>query len=595
MKTCIIGQNLCADCNHCEFFEYPLNSYEATIICIKGELKSYMDKEKRITGDVLVIGGGMAGCFAAVMASRQGADVILVDKGYIGKSGQSPYSTVIVDFDSKSEKDFDDCLNYINKTGEYINNRYWTEKYIKDSHAICQELRSWGLEFIDHGVDDCLNYVWAPKSILKPQSYKSDDLAQTLRNQVIKSGVKILERVMITELLKQEGRIVGAVGITMDSDDILTFITTTTILCVGSCGFKPAGYPAVTQLTGDGEAMAYRAGAEIGGKEFVDVHFTYLNDPCNYARKRMPDEPGFMSTPALGQLYAPRQICNAEGDKINGRPFGASEYPHSYLQLEFEAHAGKAPIYWHQASQSDIMVGGAAHGMSVRKADGLWPANSECASNVPSLYAAGDTLYTMQTGVMYTLPGSAVCGSAVTGTIAGTAAAKESLGIGKQTVDEGEIERGKRVVLAPTDRQGGFSPRWVTQLLQNTMMPYFVYYIKKEDRLQAALTMITFMQEHLVPQMFARDSHELRLAHETKNMVLSAEMRLRSSIFRTESRGNHYREEFPRRDDENWLAWTKIKEEQGEMKLVKVPVPEEWRPDLSKPYEERYPYRFPGE
>ena len=75
-------------------------------------------------------------------------------------------------------------------------------------------------------------------------------------------------------------------------------------------------------------------------------------------------------------------------------------------------------------------------------------------------------------------------------------------------------------------------------------------------------------------------------------MVLSAEIRLRSALFRTE---NHYRKDYPRRDDPAWLAWTKIKEEQGKMTLIKVPVPKEWWPDLSIPYEQRYPFRFPGE
>ena len=127
------------------------------------------------------------------------------------------------------------------------------------------------------------------------------------------------------------------------------------------------------------------------------------------------------------------------------------------------------------------------------------------------------------------------------------------------------------------------------------MMPYFITYIKKEDRLQAALTIVTFIKEHLVPALYAKDSHELRLAHETRNMVLSAEMRLRSAIFRTESRGNHYREDYPHRDDPNWLAWTKIKDEQGGMTLEKVPIPDEWRPDLSEAYSERYPNKYPGE
>lgn len=95
--------------------------------------------------------------------------------------------------------------------------------------------------------------------------------------------------------------------------------------------------------------------------------------------------------------------------------------------------------------------------------------------------------------------------------------------------------------------------------------------------------------------MKAKDAHDLRLAHEVRNMALHAEIVLRASLFRTESRGTHYREDYPRRDDPNWLAWTILKEEDGEMKLFKQPIPKEWWPDLSKSYEERYPVRFPGE
>ncbi|MBW1767471.1 MAG: FAD-binding protein, partial [Deltaproteobacteria bacterium] len=62
-----------------------------------------------------------------------------------------------------------------------------------------------------------------------------------------------------------------------------------------------------------------------------------------------------------------------------------------------------------------------------------------------------------------------------------------------------------------------------------------------------------------------------------------------------ESRGCHYREDYPRRDDPNWLAWVLLREEDGKMKVFKKPVPEEWWPDLSMPYEERYMWRFPGE
>ena len=67
--------------------------------------------------------------------------------------------------------------------------------------------------------------------------------------------------------------------------------------------------------------------------------------------------------------------------------------------------------------------------------------------------------------------------------------------------------------------------------------------------------------------------HELRLAHETANMVLNAETKLRASLMRTESRGSHYREDYPNRNDDEWLAWIKIHSgEDGRMALTKHPI-----------------------
>jgi succinate dehydrogenase/fumarate reductase flavoprotein subunit len=118
-------------------------------------------------------------------------------------------------------------------------------------------------------------------------------------------------------------------------------------------------------------------------------------------------------------------------------------------------------------------------------------------------------------------------------------------------------------------------------------------YIKHKDRLQAALTLIEFMRDHLVPKLRAKDAHELRLAVETENMVLNAEMKLRASLFREESRGTHYREDIPRRVDPDWLVWVTIKEEEGKMTCSKKAIPKEWWPDLSKPYHEIYVNRIP--
>jgi succinate dehydrogenase/fumarate reductase flavoprotein subunit len=231
----------------------------------------------------------------------------------------------------------------------------------------------------------------------------------------------------------------------------------------------------------------------------------------------------------------------------------------------------------------------------VHKAGGIWPAGTDGSTSRPGLYAAGGALGTMQMGAVYSSPGNALCGSAVTGARAGTAASIFSKQSEKPDIDQAKINSLKAVIQEPAERKGGFSPRWVTQLLQNIMIPYYIMYIKKQDRMEAALTLVEFMRDHLAPKLTAKDPHDLRLALETKNMILNAEMRLKSSLFRTESRGCHYREDFPQRDDKNWLTWVLLKEENGEMKAYKEPIPKEYLLDSELSYEERYPTRFPGE
>jgi succinate dehydrogenase/fumarate reductase flavoprotein subunit len=104
------------------------------------------------------------------------------------------------------------------------------------------------------------------------------------------------------------------------------------------------------------------------------------------------------------------------------------------------------------------------------------------------------------------------------------------------------------------------------------MIPNFIIYIKKGNLLQAALSYVEELRDHHLPMLRAANMHELRLAHETANMIISAEMKLKASMMRTESRCSHFRLDYPETNKEEWEAWINIfKGEDGNMQFEKQP------------------------
>ena len=216
------------------------------------------------------------------------------------------------------------------------------------------------------------------------------------------------------------------------------------------------------------------------------------------------------------------------------------------------------------------MVGGSSAGMAIHKSEGLVPINDKCESNIPGLFAAGDALGSYMAGAIYTQIGSSLAGSAVQGGIAGEAAAEYSQTVGSVKISPSRIKSIESEILAPLKRESGYSPAWVTQTLQGIMIPNFILYIKKENLLRAALSYVEELRDHHMPMLRASDLHELRLAHETTNMIISAEMKLKASIMRKESRCSHYRLDYPDLDNENWQAWINIyKGSDGKMEFEK--------------------------
>ena len=592
-----------------------------------------MKTEKIIDTDVLVIGGGMAGIFAAIKAREAGAKVSLVDKNYVGRTGATAYAEGCYSvFNPEWGDDIKKWTGWLNAAGEYMDHPQWAEASIKDSYDRFRDLVSWGVGYDKKENGEPVRYKVAEigfgclENCVLQRGYQ---FTPQLRNQAEKIGVSIIDRVMVADLLKTDGAVTGAIGFHVRSGDILIFKARAIVMATGNGTFKdvPGTMGVVGFLSYDGEAMAYRAGAEIGGKEFASAGAAYFDFGKNEETRISLEGKKIDYTPGI----YPNWVSYGPHISYMNSYVDAEGYTSHRIAALEAIHAGRGPIYLNldavrpidrEKALADIKASGTEFrlqrvGMDLTKgglAAGVLRLEScvnhtifggsagimaqhdvRGATRIPGLFAAGDVYYSRTIGASYPSFGFGLRNASVTGAWAGWSAAAYAAKTKPAPLDADEIKTLKKHLTAPAERVGGFSPRWVGEQLEHIIFPYYICFVKHGERLNAALTLVEFLKNHLAPKLTAKDAHELRLAHETRNRILSVEMYLRSSLFRTESRTLHFREDYPRRDDADWLAMVKVRNNEGAMDVLKEALPPDGLPNANLPYQARYFLRFPGE
>jgi succinate dehydrogenase/fumarate reductase flavoprotein subunit len=509
-------------------------------------------KQEIVETDLLIVGGGIAGIFAALKAQEEGINIVVVDKGTVGRSGLSPWFGAYNYYDPVKSDPKEVWRKEKASGGKYLGHPEYIEHFLEDSEARYKDMVAMGADKPNRGH------------------------VEVFRDILLGKNIKLLERVMVTELIKNEERICGAVGFSLDDEKAVVIKSKAVLLCSGSGALKPSGFP-VSPLTHDGDAMAYRVGAEISGKEFIDFHWTHIPYPAasyqnwqsDFGNQLNVNTNAIFSGPApLGQAMAvdSGDIPLKMGPP-GGRPSGSPP-------------GGGGPAPGHNPpgvrDMSLPIIGGATAGMAPHKCEGIFPKNDRYQANLEGLFAAGDALCTA--GATYHGFGSSSSTSAVQGSRAALSAAEYVKTATRAEVSAAQIDKIVAGIFAPRTATKGFNPEWITLVLQSMATPYYVLYIKSQERLEAALTNIKFLRERFASYLIASNTHELRQAHEAKNMLLNTEMKLRASLMRTESRGAHYREDYPEQDDKNWLAWVVISQDGDAMKLEKREIPDEWKP-----------------
>jgi succinate dehydrogenase / fumarate reductase flavoprotein subunit len=561
---------------------------------------------KVIETDVLIIGAGISGLFAGIRARAFVDRVTVLDKGPIGKTSQCYWALGGHQSFLPGDK-MDDWIRDVIYFEDGLCEQDLVESVYEETFDRIKDFEALGVEFIK---EDGRYRRFSTRGLdhvrgLRPHPHGIGGKAEidVLLGESKRLGIQLLSRCFVTDLLKQDDVVVGAVAFDVRSGEYYIFKAGAVIVSTGQCSFK-GHYACQGYLTGDGMAMAFQAGAELKNLEFA----TLWIQPANYIWE------------AIGTaLPMGAQIVNARGE-----PFIEKYSPQLKSQIDFsflaramalEAKKGNGPFFldhstvkpgdlaflkkragWMEIHIEKLKKGGVEpFDQKQEWMPVFWTvqgirADLDCRTKVPGLLVGG-RVRSIDPGV--TMGSWSLATATVLGFRAGENAARFAQGRPPGKIDEAPVHSAKAKLYAPLG-EVGMNPETLLQRIQKILFNTSVLILKHEKALQAALDQILSLREEWVPQMRARDVHELVELKQVENMVLIAELMLRASLMRTESRGSHYREDYPRRDDENWMKWIVVSQKNEAIHLQTEPLPlEKYRFKPTRYYSDHF--RIPEE
>ena len=218
-------------------------------------------KSATIDRDVLVIGGGPAGAWAACSAAAAGAKVVLVDKGCCGTSGATASAGTGVWYVPPDPAKRLAAMESREKLGGYLQDRAWMSRVLDRTYEFVNLLAEWGYPFPQ---DD--------EGEPRRTNLRGPDYMKLMRRRVRMSGALILDHSPALELLADEdGAVAGARGIRRQQGDEWVVRAKSVVVATGGCAFLSGGL-GCNVLTGDGYLMAAELGAEFAGMEFSNAY-----------------------------------------------------------------------------------------------------------------------------------------------------------------------------------------------------------------------------------------------------------------------------------------------------------------------------------
>jgi succinate dehydrogenase / fumarate reductase flavoprotein subunit len=568
--------------------------------------------------DVVVVGAGGAGLRAAIAAHDAGARTALVCKSLLGKA-----HTVMAEGgiaaamgnrwpEDNWEVHFRDTM----RGGKMLNNWRMAQLHAQEAPERVQELEDWGALF-DRTEDGLISQRDFGGHKYARLAHVGDrtglEMIRTLQQRAVHLGIDVFMECTVTEILKEGSRVAGAFGYWRETGRFVTFAAPSVVLATGGIGKSFKVTSNSWEYTGDGHALALRAGASLINMEFVQFHptgmvwppsvkgllvtesvrgdggilknsdgrrfmFDYIPeyfraetaDTEEEADRWYDDKANNRRPPELLPRDEVARAINSEIKAGRGSPHGGI-----YLDIASRRDADyirkRLPSMYHQFKEladvditaEPMEIGPTCHyvmgGVEV-------DADTEL-SGVTGLYAVGEC-----SGGMHgsnRLGGNSLSDLLVFGRRAGEAAATYSAGLGQRPgLDPADVKAAARSALAPFDADGQGAaegtrgaeppvrenPYTIQHDLQQAMND-LVGIIRTGDELRRSLEQIEAFKErarHMVVEGHRQYNPGWHLALDLRNMLVVSESIARAALAREESRGGHTRDDFPQTDHEVW-------------------------------------------
>jgi succinate dehydrogenase/fumarate reductase flavoprotein subunit len=426
--------------------------------------------------------------------------------------------------------------------------------------------------------------------------FRGPELMAFLKEQALKKGVEIIERVMVIDLLTADGK-TGAIGFDTRNGEFHVFKAKAIIMATGPINTKMGSV--IDNCTGDGVAAGFRVGAELTNMEFcTSGNITVWERKGSASGINMIQGHGAYFVNARGERFMEKYdpvlkerallyvVCMAFcKETLEGR--GPIYVDMRHFSPEVFSKFGKVlprtMKFWNELGidpQKKMIDCTASWTVASSSGQGGIKVDKNCETSIPGLYAAGAASRNPIQGI-YSVGGVATASCNVMGYIAGENAAKYARALNEVELDLEQIERLRDSAFAPLYSKDGIRSSELFENLKRTIVPAEFSMFKHQNRIIKVLSQIVKVRASL-PRVSALDYHELVQANELKNYMICAEMVFRAALEREESRQYHYREEYPYRDDGEWLKLIVFKRLGERITIKHEPIPiEKWsvKPD----------------